>query len=112
MVKHFGCNPENIKVAIGPSIGSCCYEVDDPVYEAFVTLGYMFVNTVFTKKENGKYMLDLWEANRLILKDAGIKDENICTTDLCTCCNSQFFHSHRASGGNRGNLAAVIALKK
>ena len=112
MKKHFGCDPSDIKVAIGPSIGSCCYEVDGPVYEAFTDLGFMFVNAVFTKKENGKYMLDLWNANRMILESAGIKRENICITDLCTCCNSQFFHSHRASGGNRGNLAAVIALKK
>lgn len=111
MVKHFGCDPANIKVAIGPSIGKCCYEVDGPVFEAFMDFGYMFTNTVFLKKENGKYMLDLWTANRIILEKAGIKSENICTTDLCTCCNSQFFHSHRASGGSRGNLAAVIALK-
>jgi copper oxidase (laccase) domain-containing protein len=98
-------------VAIGPSIGSCCYEVDGPVIEAFMEHGSLFVNTVFTHKDNGKYMLDLWTANRLILESAGIPRENICVTDLCTCCNSQFFHSHRASGGNRGNLAAVIALK-
>lgn len=111
MAKHFGSDPSNIKVAIGPSIGNCCYEVDDPVFEAFADLGYLITNAVFTKKENGKYMLDLWSANRLILESAGVKRENICVTDLCTCCNSQFFHSHRASGGSRGNLAAVIALK-
>ena len=66
---------------------------------------------VFKDKENGKYMLDLWAANRLILENAGIKRENICVTDLCTSCESNYFHSHRATGGNRGLIAAVIALK-
>jgi len=111
MVGRFNCEPKNIKVAIGPSIGQCCYEVDDPVYMKFDALDYISKKSIFTEKENGRYMLDLWTANRLILEKAGIKRKNICVTDLCTCCNSNFFHSHRASGGSRGNLAAVIALK-
>lgn len=111
MVGLFGCNPKNIQVAIGPSIGKCCYEVDTPVFSEFELLSDIPTKKIFEKKGPEKYMLDLWEANRLILESAGIKSKNICVTDLCTCCNSQFFHSHRASGGNRGNLAAVIALK-
>lgn len=111
MAEAFGSDPKKIKVAIGPSIGQCCYEVDAPVFENFSLLSYIKPESIFECKANGKYMLDLWTANRLILEHAGIKPKNICVTDLCTCCNSQFFHSHRASGGNRGNLAAVIALK-
>lgn len=111
MVSHFGSNPGDIKVAIAPSIGKCCYEVDDPVLKGFDHIDYIPQSAIFTPKENGRYMLDLWTANKLILENAGIKNENICVTDLCTCCNSQFFHSHRASGGNRGNLAAIIAIK-
>ena len=112
MTAEFGSDPKNIKAAIGPSIGKCCYEVDDPVFESFIPLTYIPTQKIFTKKENGRYMLDLWTANRLILENAGIKKLNICVTVRCTCCNSQFFHSHRASGGSRGNLAAIIALKK
>lgn len=111
MVSLYGCNPKNIKAAIGPSIGSCCYEVDDPVLDSFRTIEYLPLSQIFTEKKNGKYMLDLWTANRLILEKAGVLPKNICVTDLCTCCNSNFFHSHRASGGSRGNLAAVIAQK-
>ena len=111
MVSTFNCNPKDIKVAIGPSIGNCCYEVDDPVFTEFIKLDIPNIKTVFTPKENGKYMLNLWEANKLILTNCGIKEENICVTDLCTCCHSEYFHSHRATAGNRGNLAAVIALK-
>lgn len=111
MCKAFECNPKDIKAAIGPSIKKCCYEVDDPVVNGFKQLEYINLTDILSIKENGKYMLDLQTANRLILENAGIPLENICVSDLCTCCNSQYFHSHRATGGSRGNLAAVIALK-
>ena len=111
MAAEFGSNPADVLVGIGPSIGNCCYEVDDPVYNEFKKLSYLNLNEIFTKKPNGKYMLNLWVANRRILENAGINPQNICVTDLCTCCNSHIFHSHRATGGNRGNLAAIIALK-
>lgn len=111
MCEAFGCEPKNIKAAIGPSIGKCCYEVDDPVVISFKQLKYINQIDILTPKRNGKYMLDLQTANRLILENAGLPFENICISDLCTCCNSQYFHSHRATGGSRGNLAAVIALK-
>ena len=111
MAAEFGSNQSDIMVGIGPSIGSCCYEVDDPVYNEFKKLSYLNLDEIFIKKQNGKYMLNLWLANRRILENAGIDPKNICVTDLCTCCNSHIFHSHRATGGNRGNLAAIIALK-
>lgn len=111
MCEAFGCDAKNIKAAIGPSIGKCCYEVDDPVVISFKQIKYINQADILTPKENGKYMLDLQTANRIILENAGVPFENICISDLCTCCNSQYFHSHRATGGSRGNLAAVIALK-
>ena len=111
MAVVFGCDPKTICAAIGPSIGACCYEVDSPVVDGFSALGYLDMKHFLTPKSNDKYMLDLWVANRLILENAGILSKNICVTDLCTCCNSQYFHSHRATGGSRGNLAAIIALK-
>ncbi len=111
MAEVFGCNPKNILAAIGPSIGKCCYEVDDPVVDGFKPLSYIPKDDILTAKANGKYMLDLQTANRLILEHAGIPNGNICVSDLCTCCNSHYFHSHRATNGSRGNLAAVIALR-
>ena len=56
-------------------------------------------------------MLDLVAANKLILLHSGIAPENIDASDICTCCNSTELHSHRASRGRRGNLAAIIELK-
>ena len=66
--------------------------------------------SLFYKKENGKYQLNLWEANRIIFMEAGVLPENIHMPDLCTCCNPDFLFSHRASGGKRGNLAAFLGI--
>jgi hypothetical protein len=57
-----------------------------------------------------KYQLDLWKANEIVLKEAGIKDENIQFCGLCTCCQNDVFFSHRATNGKRGSLAGVITL--
>lgn len=111
MTFEFGCNPKDIIAGIGPCIKECCYEVDDPVYSEFSKLGYLNLDNIFTKKSNGKYMLNLVEANRQILINAGIQNENIDLSDICTCCNSNELHSHRATNGNRGNLALIIELK-
>lgn len=111
MAAEFGCRPQDVLAAVGPSIGRCCYEVDQPVLEAFSALRYLPTEQIFSDQGNGKYMLDLQTANRRILERAGVLPENICVSDLCTCCHSEYFHSHRATGGSRGNLAAVIALQ-
>ena len=58
----------------------------------------------------GKYQLNLWEANRQVLLEAGIPTSHIEVTDICTCCNPQFLFSHRASHGQRGNLGAFMKL--
>lgn len=111
MHSHFGCNARDIVAGIGPSIGKCCYEVDDPVYNEFKKLEYLDFKNIFTSKSGGKYMLDLVEANKQILVSAGILPENIDCSDICTCCNCDTLHSHRASKGQRGNLALIIELK-
>lgn len=59
----------------------------------------------------GKYMLDLWTANRIVLEEAGVRPNRIQVTDICTCCNSELLFSHRASHGRRGNLGAFLMLK-
>lgn len=110
MVENFGCKPQNILAGIGPNIGSCCYEVDDPVIDEINKIAYLDLASCYTEKGNGKYMLDLKEVNRQILVNSGIKPENIDVADLCTCCNSDIFHSHRATKGKRGTLALMVSL--
>lgn len=110
MIDEYGCRPDNIIAAIGPHIDRCCYEVDDPVAEEFRKLSYLGLDKILQPKDNGHYMLDLTEANMQILENAGINPNNIDVSDICTCCNSDELHSHRATGGKRGILAAVIEL--
>ena len=110
MVSEFGCRRENIIAAIGPAIESCCYEVDTPVFEQFEKSGINLDGVFSSGKDRDHFMLDLKKANKNILLSAGVKEDNIDVADLCTCCNSKELHSHRATGGKRGNLAAIIQL--
>ena len=110
MVQEFGSRREDIVAAIGPAICSTCYEVDTPVYEAFLASGINLDSIFFPKGDGVHFNLDLKRANLNILLSCGILRENIDVADLCTCCNSEMLHSHRATGGKRGNLAAIIEL--
>ena len=65
---------------------------------------------ILTDKGGGKYQLDLWRANDIILQEAGIPAGQIQVTDVCTCHNSTYLFSHRASQGKRGNLGAFLGL--
>lgn len=113
MKNEYACMPENIVVAIGPSICMDCYEISEDVAVQFMDkysdseLKYMLLN-----KGNGKYQLDLHQACKYNFLRAGILEDNISMPDFCTCCNPNELFSHRASNGLRGNLAAVIMLKE
>lgn len=112
MQKEYGSDPKDIIAAVGPSICQDCYEVSEDVIEQFQK---NFKETdwpqLFYKKENGKYQLNLWKANELIFREAGILPEHIAVTNVCTHCNSDVLYSHRRTGNQRGNLAAFLALK-
>ncbi len=112
MKKAFGSRPDAIKVAIGPSICKDCYEVGADVAEQFYQAFSEQADMVIQKgQKEGKYQLDLWQANKIVLMRAGILPENIAVTDICTCCNSTYLFSHRASMGKRGNLGAFLELR-
>lgn len=113
MEREYGSRPEDILVAIGPSICGKCYEVGEEVAEAFkeaFSEPAVWETIVSPGRENGKYQLDLWRANEQIFLDAGILPEHISITDVCTCCNPSYLFSHRASHGKRGNLAAFLEI--
>ena len=112
MSEEYGTDPKNVIAAIGPSICQDCYEVSEDVIEAFKqSYDEKHWDTLFYKKENGKYQLNLWKANEIVFMEAGIPKENIAVTNVCTCCNADKLFSHRASKGQRGSLAAFMALK-
>lgn len=113
MEKEYGTRPEDLVVAIGPSICKDCYEVSEDVIDAFrKVFDEEIWEELFYRKPNGKYQFDLWRANELIFEEAGLQPEQIVTTDLCTCCNPGLLFSHRASKGRRGNLGAFLMLKE
>lgn len=112
MEREFGTDPKDLVAAIGPSICMDCYEVSSDVADQFVRdFPEKIHDTILLDKKNGKYQLNLWEANRFVLEDAGIPRERISMPQLCTCCNPEFLFSHRASGGRRGNLGAFLMLE-
>lgn len=113
MADCYGCRPENILAVIGPSICQKCYEVSEEVIQEFCHFYREDCQEqLYYRKENGRYQLNLWRANEIVMEEAGILPEHIFITDLCTCCNPGIFYSHRASGGKRGNLAAFLGLKE
>lgn len=117
MKEVYGTEAENVLVAIGPSICPDCYEVDDVVYEAFceefyAEAGVSRMTRWFMPSEHpGHYQLDLSAICQFTLVQAGVPEAQIALPDLCTCCNPDFLFSHRASGGRRGNLGAVMVIK-
>lgn len=110
MIENFNANPQDIIVGIGPAISKCCFEVDKPVAEEFEKLSKLEIDKFITDDNNGKYHIDLLECNRQILVSAGVKEENIVLSDLCTKCCSDLLFSHRATKGVRGGMIAVMAV--
>ena len=109
---EYGTNEKDVIAAIGPSICQDCYEVSEDVIDQFrEAFDSKYWDDLFYQKENKKYQLNLWKANEIILLEAGVKRENIVVTNVCTSCNSNMLYSHRASKGQRGGLAAFMALK-
>ena len=113
MKEEYGTEAEDLYAAIGPSICQDCYEVsEDVILEFRKSFEEKYWDTLFYKKENGKYQLNLWEANRIIMLEAGIEEEHISMPGICTCCNPEFLFSHRASHGKRGNLGAFLGIRR
>lgn len=111
MTELYGTNPADLVAAIGPAISVCCYEVDKPCADNFYALSDLDSSRFVFPKENGKYMIDLLETNRQILVAAGVKNENITVSDVCTNCNSKLLWSHRATKGKRGTMSAFMCIK-
>lgn len=112
MREAYGTDPADLVAAVGPSICQECYEVSEDVADAFASAFQKpgQEREILLAKGGGKYQLDLWRANEIVLTEAGIPGENIQVTDLCTCHNDRYLFSHRATKGQRGNLGAFLGL--
>jgi len=108
MQAEFGSQPGDIVAGIGPSIGADHYEVGPEVVAA-VGQSFGEAKNALFRRENGTVFLDLWEANRLALMEAGV--EKIEVAQICTACHTEDWYSHRAEQGRTGRFGALLALK-
>lgn len=113
MIKDYGSNPEDIICAIGPTIRKCHFEVDEDVkdmfYEAFKNSNIISLGQIKDGKQ--KYYIDTVLANINMMRDLGLKDENIIDSKICTVCNSDKMHSYRVDKNLAGRNTAIIAIK-
>lgn len=134
MRKHFGSDPRNLVAAIGPGVQACCYEVgeevrapfeaqfaygaslfrevkeSDPVREKYPLL-FMSARAPGHGELPVKLFLDLVEANRRQLLDAGVLAKNIDASALCTACHPELFFSFRADKAVTGRLMGVAGIR-
>jgi polyphenol oxidase len=100
MKEAFGCRPHDLLVAMGPSIGPCCYEIDEKV---FMPEWSPFA----AAKPDGKWMLDLGKINIAQMGAEGIRKEQISWIDLCTHCHDGLFFSYRREGKTGRQLSFI-----
>jgi YfiH family protein len=100
MDEEFGCTSENLLIAMGPSIGPCCYEIDEDVFRSEWEPFSTFVG-------DGKRMVDLAEINIAQMKEEGIKEKQIFRIHLCTSCHIHLFFSYRREGRTGRQLSFI-----
>jgi len=111
MSEHYGCRPQDIRAAMGPAIGPCCYEVGCEVFQAFAGKPALHNTPCLKETPEGRYFIDLPLANLLFLQTAGLLPKNIHNAALCTRCHNDLFFSHRAQEGKKGLMAAIISIE-
>lgn len=118
MEKAYGTDPRTVAAAIGPAIGSCCYEVDGTVIAevnaliAELQLDGGTSEALMKRGNEGKAHIDLKEINRQIMIKAGILPIHIELTKWCTGCRRDLFYSHRMEGGQTGRMASWIGIRE
>jgi len=110
MAEAYGTEPRDCRVAIGPGIRRCCFEVDAPVMEAMVgALPTWSEHAVATSP--GHFHLDLAGVNQALLIGAGVRPDQIADMGLCTACRTDLFFSHRAERPRTGRMMNLIFLR-
>ncbi|PIV20229.1 MAG: peptidoglycan editing factor PgeF [Deltaproteobacteria bacterium CG03_land_8_20_14_0_80_45_14] len=100
MEEEFGCSSIDLLIAMGPSIGSCCYEIDEKVFHSEW-------EHFSTSRGVGKWMVDLAQINIAQMKSEGIKEDQIYWINLCTHCHSDLFFSYRREGRTGRQLSFI-----
>ena len=109
MCREFGCEPQNIRAAIGPNLGACCFQTDADVPNAMLeTFGQAVQEWI--RPQDNKFYVNLKAINAYALRRAGVTQ--IECSDECTMCAPHRYWSHRFTGGIRGSQGAVILCKE
>ncbi len=112
MKEAFGTAPSDVFAAISPSICRDCFEIGPEVAEAFTeAFGKEKASLLLTRGHEDRFHADLWQANRLVLEEAGIPAGRIDLPNVCTRCNPDLLFSHRRTGFDRGTLGAVMMIR-
>lgn len=110
LVEGFGTHPENLLAAVGPSIGLCCYEVDESLRSVFLRSNDSWDRWA-KPSASGRWRLDLQRANIDLMTAFGVRKANIAWFDICTRCQANLFFSYRRDGEMTGRQTAFIMLK-
>jgi purine-nucleoside/S-methyl-5'-thioadenosine phosphorylase / adenosine deaminase len=106
----YGCRPKNVVMALGPAIGGCCYEVEDPCIAPFRE-HYQGWKEFVTANSHNRFMLDLLKANEADGLGAGILKDNIHRSGECTSCNNDRWFSYRREG-TTGRIISLAMLRE
>ena len=117
MVEEYGSRVDDLEAAVGPSIGACCYSVGREVHKEFgERFGYSEeLFRVGIDEDDERLYLDLWEANRRQLLDAGLGEERITVVGECAGCvvdarGERKYFSHRVEQGVAGRMLSVVGV--
>ncbi|HEX8146789.1 MAG TPA: peptidoglycan editing factor PgeF [Pyrinomonadaceae bacterium] len=111
--EEFGTEPADVRAALGPAALGCCYEVGADVVEPF-RAKFPDADSLFKQTRDGHALVDLHEANRRQLFEAGVKPERVHALPLCTMCRPDLFFSYRQDRklyGRTGRLLSVIGIQ-
>lgn len=109
MTQRFGSQPASLRVSIGPSVGFCCYEVDEPVLSR-LRAGYADWRSLVQETKPGAARLNLRGLVRGQAQSAGVREDGIHSVSLCTICHPDLFHSYRRDGTARSTMVSGIML--
>ena len=114
MKERYGCSTTDIKAIIAPGISLDSFEIGEEVYLEFANAGFNMERIAkrYPAQQGEKWHIDLWEANRLQLIEAGVKEENIQVAGVCTYKNHRDFFSARRLGINSGRIFTGIINKE
>ena len=107
MIDEFGTNIEDVRVAIGPAISVCCYEVKEDVFN--MSMVSVLNNKGLYEIRNGKIYVNLKEINKRQLEEIGVKHIDICP--YCTSCDNNLFYSYRKEGATTNRHSVIVKLE-